>query len=54
VAAGRGLSIVASVTGTERDPQPRAAQVAALRRAGALVMDSNAQAARLAARIAAR
>jgi hypothetical protein len=52
-AAGRGLAIAASVTGTERDPQPRSAQVAALRRAGALVMDSNAQAARLAARIAA-
>jgi hypothetical protein len=41
------------VTGTERDPQPRSAQVATLRRTGALVMDSNAQAARLAARIAA-
>jgi succinyl-CoA synthetase alpha subunit len=51
--AGRGLAVVASVTGTERDPQPRAAQVATLRAAGALVMDSNAQAARLAARIAA-
>jgi FdrA protein len=51
--AGRGLAIVASVTGTERDPQPRSAQVATLRRTGALVMDSNAQAARLAARIAA-
>lgn len=52
-AAGRGLAVVAAVVGTERDPQPRAAQVAALRAAGALVMDSNAQAARLAARIAA-
>jgi succinyl-CoA synthetase alpha subunit len=52
-AAGRGLPVVASVTGTEHDPQPRSGQVAALRRAGALVMDSNAQAARLAARIAA-
>jgi succinyl-CoA synthetase alpha subunit len=52
-AAGRGLAIVASVTGTERDPQPRSGQVATLRRAGVLVMDSNAQAARLAARIAA-
>jgi FdrA protein len=51
-ADGRGLVIVASVTGTERDPQPRSAQVATLRRAGALVVDSNAQAARLAARIA--
>jgi len=53
-AAGRGLAIVASVTGTERDPQVRSAQVAALRRAGVVVMDSNAQAARLAALIAAR
>lgn len=53
-AAGRGLSIVASVTGTERDPQVRSAQAAALRRAGVVVMDSNAQAARLAALIAAR
>jgi FdrA protein len=52
--AGRGLALVASVTGTERDPQPRARQAAALERAGALVMDSNAQAARLAALIAAR
>jgi FdrA protein len=53
-AAGRGLAIVASVTGTERDPQVRSVQVAALRGAGVLVMDSNAQAARLAALIAAR
>jgi FdrA protein len=45
---------VGSVTGTERDPQVRSVQVAALRRAGVLVMDSNAQAARLAALIAAR
>jgi succinyl-CoA synthetase alpha subunit len=52
-AAGRGLAVVASVTGTERDPLPRSGQVVALRRAGVLVMDSNAQAARLAARIAA-
>jgi FdrA protein len=52
--AGRGLALVASVTGTERDPQPRARQAAALERAGVLVMDSNAQAARLAALIAAR
>jgi succinyl-CoA synthetase alpha subunit len=53
-AAGRGLAIVASVTGTERDPQVRSVQVAALRGAGVVVMDSNAQAARLAALIAAR
>jgi len=53
-AAGRGLAIVASVTGTERDPQVRSTQAAALRVAGVAVMDSNAQAARLAARVAAR
>jgi FdrA protein len=53
-AAGRGLALVASVVGTERDPQSRSLQVAALVRAGVVVMDSNAQAARLAARIAAR
>jgi FdrA protein len=52
--AGRGLALVGSVVGTERDPQPRSAQVAALERAGVLVMDSNAQATRLAALIAAR
>jgi FdrA protein len=52
--AGRGLALVGSVVGTERDPQPRSAQVAALEGAGVLVMDSNAQATRLAALIAAR
>jgi hypothetical protein len=49
---GRRLAVVASVCGTDRDPQGRAGQIAALRSAGALVMRSNAQAARLAARIA--
>ena len=53
-AAGRGLTVVASVTGTEADPQRRSRQVAALRQARVLVMDSNAQAARLAALVAAR
>jgi FdrA protein len=51
---GRRPAIVASVTGTDADPQPRAAQVARLRGAGVLVMPSNAQAARLAALIASR
>jgi FdrA protein len=51
---GRGLAVVASVTGTEQDPQVRSRQVVALGRAGVLVMDSNAQAARLAALIAER
>ena len=53
-AAGRGLVVIASVTGTEQDPQVRSRQVATLRRAGVCVMDSNAQAARLAALVAAR
>ena len=53
-AAGRGLAVVASVTGTEHDPQVRSRQVAALQAAGVVVMDSNAQAARLAALVAAR
>lgn len=52
-AEGRGLVAVASVTGTDADPQGRATQVAALRAAGVVVMPSNAQAARLAARMAA-
>jgi succinyl-CoA synthetase alpha subunit len=51
--AGRRLAVVASVCGTDRDPQGRQAQIATLRSAGAQVMRSNAQAARLAARIGA-
>ena len=41
--------MVASVTGTEHDPQVRSRQVAMLREAGVLVAPSNAQAAELAA-----
>jgi len=52
-AAGRDLVAITSVIGTERDPQMRSRQVATLRTVGVLVMDSNAQAARLAGRIAA-
>jgi FdrA protein len=48
------VAVVASVCGTDRDPQNRATQVHALRARGVTVMPSNAQAARLAARIAAR
>jgi FdrA protein len=44
---------VASVCGTDQDPQGRMAQIAALRAHGIVVMPSNAQAARLAVRIAA-
>jgi FdrA protein len=49
---GTGLVAVASVCGTDADPQNRAAQVRALEAAGVIVMPSNAQAARLAALIA--
>ena len=50
----RAVAVVASVCGTEADAPPRAAQATALRAAGVIVMDSNAQAARLAAAIARR
>ena len=53
-ARARGVAVVASVCGTEADPQGLTPQTDALARAGAIVMPSNAQAARLAARIAAR
>lgn len=53
-AAGRGLPVVASVTGTDADPQNRSLQISRLAAGGVIVMPSNAQAARLAARIAAR
>ncbi len=49
----RHLCIVASVTGTDNDPQNRRAVVEALARAGVLVLPSNAAAARVAAKIAA-
>ena len=47
--AGRYLTVIASVTATESDPQVRSAQVRALEGAGAIVLPCNAQAARLAA-----
>ena len=46
---GRELHFVASVTGTEDDPQGLSKTKAALERAGVIVLDSNAAAARLAA-----
>jgi hypothetical protein len=52
-AQGRRLAVVASVCGTEQDPQRRSTQVDALCSHGVVVMPSNAQAARLSARIAA-
>ena len=45
---GRPL-VIASVTGTDADPQPRGAQVEKLVAAGVMVADSNAEAAELAA-----
>jgi FdrA protein len=50
-AAGRELLVVASVTGTDADPQGLRRQVAALQNAGVAVCDSNATSARLAAYI---
>jgi FdrA protein len=44
----RELLVVASVTGTEQDPQRSSAQVASLKAAGVIVCSSNAAAARLA------
>ena len=48
---GRGLVFVASVCGTQGDPQGLAAQENALRRAGVLLAESNAQAAEIAAAV---
>lgn len=52
--AGRHLSVVTFVCGTERDPQRLSAQQARLREAGALVLPSSTAAARLAGEIAQR
>lgn len=51
---GRYISFVASVVGTEEDPQGFSAQVRKLEGAGVIVMPSNAQAARMASLIATR
>jgi hypothetical protein len=53
-AAGQSLAFVGSVCGTAGDPQDLPRQEASLRDAGVLLAESNAQAVRLAARIAAR
>jgi hypothetical protein len=45
---GRELLFVASVTGTEEDPQSLSRTTSALERAGVIVCDSNSAAARLA------
>ena len=52
--AGRQLAVVGSVCGTAADPQDLGRQEAALRAAGMLLAESNAEAVRLAARIALR
>jgi len=49
---GGYLSVVASVTGTPRDPQGLVAQREKLEKAGVVVMPSNAQAAQIAALVA--
>jgi hypothetical protein len=46
---GRALVVVASVVGTAQDPQGLASQIAALDGGGAVVLPSNAEAARFAA-----
>ncbi len=51
--AGRKLVVIASVTGTDSDPQGLSRQVRALESAGVVVCPSNAAAARLAASITA-
>jgi FdrA protein len=53
-ATGRRLALVGSVCGTAGDPQDLPRQEAALRAAGVLLAESNAQAVRLAAQIAGR
>lgn len=52
--AGRHLAVVASVCGTDEDPQHRGRQVERLEAAGILVEETNARAALLAGMIAAR
>src|SRR5262245_15757710 len=52
-AAGRSLPVVASVVGTEGDPQNLHSQIAVLEAAGVEVLPSNAQACRFAALLAA-
>ena len=54
VRRAREVAIVASVCGTDADTPSRAEQAAALRAAGVIVMDTNAQASRLASAIARR
>jgi FdrA protein len=50
--AGSAKPVIASVTGTERDPQVYSRQAALLRDAGVLVAPSNAHASAYAAKVA--
>ena len=49
--AARKVSVVCSITGTDQDPQNRSRVEKALRKAGAIVMPSNAAACKLAGQI---
>lgn len=51
-AEGRSLALIGHVCGTDGDPQSRGRQAAVLEAAGALIVDSNIEAARLAAQLA--
>jgi FdrA protein len=51
---GRSIPIVASVCGTDEDPQNKSAQIRMLEECGVIVLPTNAQAARVAAHIAFR
>jgi FdrA protein len=52
--AARKVTVACSITGTDQDPQNRSRVEAALRKAGAIVMPSNAAACKLAGRIVRR
>ncbi len=52
--AARKVAVVCSITGTDQDPQNRSRVEKALRKAGAIVMPSNAAACKLAGRIIGR
>ena len=49
--ASRKVAVVCSITGTDKDPQNRSRVEAALKKAGAIVMPSNAAACKLAGSI---
>jgi hypothetical protein len=53
-AQGRTLALIGHVCGTDGDPQDKAAQVSQLQAVGALIVDSNVEAALLAAHLAER